>query len=59
MTLMEISDAPMSGLPQNLNLCFQVMTYYISGSSDFFSQCNIILVLNKVLLNTGAWSVCE
>jgi len=59
MTLTDISDAPMSGLPPKLNLCFQAMTYYISGNFDFFPHCNIILVLNEVLLCTRAWAVCE
>lgn len=33
---MEISDAPVSRLPQNLSLYRQAVTYYISGIFDFF-----------------------
>lgn len=33
---MEISDAPVSGVPQNLSLCCQAVTYYISGIFDIF-----------------------
>lgn len=36
MTPMEISDAPVSGVPQNLSLCCQAVTYYISGIFDIF-----------------------
>lgn len=58
---MDISGAPMSGPLQKLNLCFQAMTYYISGNLDFFffPYRNIVLVLNEVLLPTRAWAVCE